>query len=95
MQPQAVRRALAELDFEFDARNPPDEWRRRQFRLGWDEAVGEGQPYGQTTLKRLSWNNLGYRLGKRFGSLPQATVDLVFDVLAEEYHRRGREESTG
>jgi len=41
--------------------------RHAQFRLGWRRAVDD-ECYSEETLRQLTWNNLGYRLGALFGS---------------------------
>ncbi len=66
MSPESIEQAFARLQFGRDIRRPPDERRRGRFRTGWEDATMRGESYGIETLKRLSWRNLGYRLGKHF-----------------------------
>jgi hypothetical protein len=51
--------------------------RRARFRQGWLNAV-EGKEYGEA-LNELSWDNLGYRLGKIFGSTSEEMIDAQYD----------------
>jgi len=52
--------------------------RRARFRQGWLNAV-EGKGYGDTALKELTWDNLGYRLGKLFGPASEEMIDTQYD----------------
>jgi hypothetical protein len=75
--------------FETDIRHDdPNEsgHRHREFRKGWTRAVA-GECYGEETLLRLTWNNLGYRLGAIFGP----TTDDQIDDLYGWYVRQQRQ----
>ncbi len=48
--------------------------RRARFKEGWRKAVA-GEVYSEETLKELTWDNLGCRLGKQFGEAPDELVD--------------------
>lgn len=85
MMSHVVKEMFARLEYQRDGRSPPDERRRGQFRAGWDDVTARGKRYGESTLKRLTWRNLGYRLGRHFGKQPAAQVDAAFDVLADLY----------
>jgi hypothetical protein len=52
--------------------------RRARFRDGWNNAVN-GQQYKSNALNRLSWENLGYRLGSLFGDTSPELVDELYD----------------
>lgn len=69
---------LAQLDYEHDARRLPDELRRRQFHVGWRDAVQRDETYTGRTLRGLTWRNLGYRLGRHFGDLTPREIDQNF-----------------
>jgi len=56
-------------EFEVDERHddPNDTGRReREFRQGWKAAL-DREPYKPETPRRLTWHNLGYRLGRLYG----------------------------
>ncbi len=59
--------------------------RHTAFITGWNKA-NKGGDYKQSTLKRLTWNNLGYRMRKEFGPQSNEQRDWAYTVLAE--HRK-------
>ena len=68
-------------EFEIDDRHDePNEtgYREREFRRGWKAALGP-EPYKTETLRKLKWNNLGYRLGRLFGETSEEMVGLMYD----------------
>ena len=76
-----------ELKFKADVRNWPDNRRRAQFRQGWHEAGDETRAdYTAATLKELTWRNLGYRLGQKFGEAALDEIDRAYDQFAEYYY---------
>jgi len=85
MKPAEVERLFAELKFSCDVRRPPDGARARQFRTGWEDATIRHANYGETTLSRLTWRNLGYRFGQHEGLQPQAAIDAVYRILEQAY----------
>ena len=50
--------------YSHDESNPPDGSRRGQFKAGWRDAAERGREYRKDMLERLTWHNLGYRLGE-------------------------------
>ena len=81
------------IPFEEDIRdtNPNETGHREaQFHEGWRRAV-EGQCYREATLRQLTWNNLGYRLGKRFGATSADHGDQIYDWCVRQQTRRARE----
>jgi hypothetical protein len=51
----------------------PDDERLDVFTRGWAKAVDpEQEDYGETAFAKLSWHNLGYRLGLLFGETSPA-----------------------
>ena len=80
MKVSEIRRQFLRLSYERDIRKPPDNRRRGQFRAGWFGTVSE-----ETLKQKLTWHNLGYRMGQRFGSQSDEQVDEVFQVLADDY----------
>jgi putative restriction endonuclease len=85
MTPDSIREAFARLEYRRDKRRPPDERRRGQFRAGWEDATKRGEVYAGGTLERLTWRNLGYRLGRHFGDQVEEQLDAAFDILAGLY----------
>jgi hypothetical protein len=81
---------LSELNFQYDARNPPDGNRRGQFKAGWRDAAERGRSYVESTLEKLAWKNLGYRLGEKFGAKDGDDIDEAFECFARQYETRGR-----
>ena len=61
--------------------------RRDRFRQGWRNAV-EGREYGSPVLNELTWDNLGYRLGRIFGETHPILIDVLYDwcVKQQEEH---------
>ena len=84
MTNEEILNHLAESSYDRDARQPPDTRRRGQFDVGWKAAV-RGDVYGNDTLRKLTWRNLGYRFGEHFGTTPKAEVEQAWDVLASQY----------
>ena len=85
MTPQDIREAFGLLEYRRDKRRPPDERRRGQFRAGWEGATTRGRVYSASTMERLTWHNLGYRLGNHFGDQRPEQINLAFEVLAGLY----------
>jgi hypothetical protein len=80
-----IERLFPELKFDRDARFPPDEMRRGQFRAGWQDATTRGKQYGEEVLRRLTWHNLGYRFGQIEGPQTVDQIDAVYAFLAQRY----------
>ena len=76
---------LAILSYTTDARKAPDKIRRSRFHGGWSDATNYQKTYEPKTLKKLTWTNLGYRLGKQFGTRSEIEIDSLFDRFAEYY----------
>jgi hypothetical protein len=85
MSEAEILQAFAGFRYATDEREPPDNLRRGQFRAGWGDAADRKQEYTDSTLSRLTWHNVGYRLGQRFGPQPPEEIDGAFNVLAERY----------
>jgi len=69
------------LTFERDVRNTnpnESEHRRARFRQGWLKAVS-GEDYGDEALKKLTWDNLGYRMGELFGPTSEEMIEKQYD----------------
>lgn len=85
MTPDSIQEAFARLEYQRDKRRPPNERRRGQFSAGWKDVTNRGEVYTDGTLERLTWRNLGYRLGQHFGDQTPVQIDGAFDVLAGLY----------
>ncbi|WP_421119874.1 toll/interleukin-1 receptor domain-containing protein [Aquihabitans daechungensis] len=79
------RSLLASMKFLRDPRNAPEGRRRGRFKAGWRSAVA-GRIYADRTLEELKWDNLGWRLGGRFGEQPDDVMDTVFELFATLWH---------
>ena len=77
-----IDNAFTACVYERDERKAPDEHRRSKCLVGWEDATQRRKDYEAAALQRLTWKNLGYRLGHRFGALEQAQIDAVFAYLA-------------
>jgi hypothetical protein len=76
------------LDYNVDHRREPDEHRFEKFRKGWQDAVSnKNKSYTANTLKKLTWQNLGYRFGNNFRSQTPEYIREVFDYLAQRYEK--------
>ncbi|WP_425155509.1 endonuclease/exonuclease/phosphatase family protein [Candidatus Palauibacter sp.] len=76
----------AGLSFDSDERrtNPGDSGRRRaRFKIGWQKAV-RGVNYGERALRRLTWDNLGWRLGKLLGPASAETVERMYQLCVKQ-----------
>lgn len=60
-----------------------DGYRRARFREGWRHAV-DAQDYTDETLRKLTWDNLGWRLGKLLGPTDQELVDEMYDLCVRQ-----------
>ena len=74
------------LSFDTDARrtNPCDSGHRgARFKVGWAKAV-RGVNYGEKALGRLTWDNLGWRLGKLLGPASRETVECMYQLCVKQ-----------
>ena len=79
---------LDAMPFERDDRNPADGRRLGRFRQGWRDATLRRRDY--TTLDRLVWQNLGYRLGLNYGEASDEEIEDMFWSFASHFRQRGR-----
>jgi hypothetical protein len=82
---------MRELVFYHDNRADPDDARQRQFIVGFHQALA-GRTYTAKTLKMLTWNNLGWRLGRIYGAGGEAIVDELWSRSVRQYMRHREEE---
>ena len=73
------------LGFDLDERrtNPNDRHRPARFKVGWNRAV-RGVDYGEQARKRLTWENLGWRLGKLLGPASEETVERMYLLCVKQ-----------
>jgi hypothetical protein len=76
---------LGELRYDQDDRKPPDNPRQGQFKAGWEDWTLRRETYADNTLRHLTWHNLGYRLGRRFGPQPPGAIQQAYELLAALY----------
>lgn len=74
------------LRFDADVRSTdPDASAHRlaSFRRGWTKAA-RGTEYGEAALRKLTWDNLGWRLGKLFGPSSEQTVERMYRLCVKQ-----------
>ncbi len=84
-----IEQLFARLEYARDMRRPPDQRRRGQFCVGWEDATERGEAYANETLEWLTWRNLGYRFGRYFGERSPEQIDQAFELLARLYELSG------
>lgn len=57
-----------------------DNRRRGRFHVGWKDAADRGKTYGETALARLTWQNVGWRLGDILGPTSAPMIDDFYDL---------------
>ena len=79
------------FSYERDVRETkPDKNQRRKarFRKGWWDALAAmSDPkngYTVATLKRLTWQNLGFRFGSFFGRATNCQINKLYDWCVEQ-----------
>ena len=82
-----LRAFLRSLTYRIDEREAPDDERRIQFRKGWNRATNRQHMKDATLKRKLTWNNLGYRVGLAHGPATVAKIHEMFDGLAAIYVR--------
>ena len=81
-----IQEVFEKLDYNVDHRREPDEHRFKKFRKGWQDSISnKDKSYTANNLKKLTWQNLGYRFGKHFGTQAPEYIREVFDYLALRY----------
>lgn len=73
------------LDYDDDVRvvDPDANYRRGRFKVGWNNAV-EGVELDDRVLDQLTWENLGWRLGKLFGSASEELQEEMYEWCVEQ-----------
>ena len=52
--------------------------RKARFHVGWNDAITV-PAYTSSTLERLTWQNLGWRLGRTLGATSRGLIDEMYD----------------
>ena len=82
------------LTFETDIRRDPAEddhnHRLGAFKAGWTKAT-KGRQY-DGVLDKLTWDNLGWRLGKLFGETSEEQIEELFDWCVDQRDDTANEE---
>ena len=74
-----------------DARLKPTPGRKSEFKTGWENSQrnpSDRESYTEETLKKLTWNNLGYRLGRILGPASDEFKERMYDLCASEWEAR-------
>ena len=81
---------MNELRFDRDIRSKePDQTAHRQARFRERSRKGAaGEQYGDPSLKELTWDNLGYRLGALFSETGLGLVDELYDWCVRQQRER-------
>ena len=67
-----------------DLRNAPSDGRLRAYHQGFKHALDETrEDYASTTLSKVTWQNLGFRMAKKFGEQTDEWIDLSFRYAAD------------
>jgi hypothetical protein len=85
MNDLTAEQLLAQESFEEDVRELPDNVRRGRFRAGWEDFTVRERRYAPESLTQLTWTNLGYRLGVRFGLRSREEMDDLYEKFATQY----------
>ena len=65
----------------------PTSGHRGAFKRGWHDAQDKSVEYTKA-LERLTWQNLGYRLGRLLGWASDETIDEAFWWCARQYKQK-------
>lgn len=75
------------LTYKVDGRSTEpnvDNYRKRNFKIGWNDATIRGKEYSAETLETLYWQNLGYRLGKLFGETSKELQEEMYELCVKQ-----------
>ena len=78
-----VSESIDKLDFERDARRFPGRRELDRFLAGWKRA--SEKDHSGDDRERLTWENLGYQLGRDRRNWPKESVDHTFDLARRIY----------
>ncbi len=80
MTPEGIQRAFAALQYERDSAALPTSGGEGGFTPAGRMPRGEAE-FTPQTLKRLTWHNLGYRLGTHFGDQSSEQISEAFEIV--------------
>lgn len=84
---KTVWKLIDSFDYQTDRRNPPDIERQRKFKAGWTKSLdADKEEYSEETLKSLTWDNLGYRLGLQLNEIAPEEQDMVYQFCVNHFH---------
>ena len=63
--------------------------RLARFKIGWNAAVDDNT-YTEVTLSRLTWQNLGWRIGATVGQTSEALMDEMYDWCVRHQIETGK-----
>jgi len=76
---------LNTFEYREDIRDPyPVDTHLKAFRVGWAHGADGGRNYGKAALRKLTWQNLGFRLGRRLGHVSPEEQGHALLVLSRE-----------
>jgi len=80
------------LDYDKDVRmvDPDANYRRGRFKVGWNKAI-DGAEMDDEVLNQLTWENLGWRLGKLFGETSEELQEDLYEWCVEQQVESGRD----
>lgn len=82
MTKEELDTAFDDLEFQIDKRRIGDEDRKSRFITGWRDASIRNRTYESKVLQSLTWQNLGYRLGKTWGEINDDDINAAFEHFA-------------
>ncbi len=88
---QTLDNIFLKLDYHVDTRQLPDHFRRERFKIGWEDATSKNKSYSDLSLKQLTWQNLGYRIGKVLGHKSSNEIYKIFEYYAYNYKQKDEE----
>jgi hypothetical protein len=84
-----VEQIIRKLKHGGDIREWPDSYRGARFLAGWRDATERRnrEPYTSKILEKLTWQNLGWRLGKKYGPRSRDEIVTFYEILSEHYQK--------
>ncbi|BAZ10988.1 hypothetical protein NIES4071_28120 [Calothrix sp. NIES-4071] len=77
---------MTAITFQFGDQYGLEHYRRARFFAGWHHGAN-GEMYTLDTLQKMTWTNLGYRLGTLFGTVKHEEIDEVYQWCLRLWHR--------
>ncbi|KTG11447.1 hypothetical protein AUR64_04115 [Haloprofundus marisrubri] len=73
------------LTYKDDVRmiDPDDNYRRGRFKVGWRN-TDDGTEMGEEVLNQLTWENLGWRLGKLFDDTSEDLIEELYEWCVKQ-----------